>query len=71
MAIAPEQTGVGIRRYFTEARQHPYDTVEWELRDARIQNFKGGFSRNTSVSLGLLLGASQSPLSRIRSTANE
>jgi ribonucleoside-diphosphate reductase alpha chain len=42
MAIAPEQIGIGIRRYFTEAGQHPYDTVEWELRDARIQNYKDG-----------------------------
>ena len=42
MAIAPEQIGIGIRRYFTEPGQHPYDTVEWDLRDARIQNYKDG-----------------------------
>jgi ribonucleotide reductase alpha subunit len=42
MAIAPEQIGIGIRRYFTEPGEHPYDTVEWELRDARIQNYKDG-----------------------------
>jgi ribonucleoside-diphosphate reductase alpha chain len=42
MAIAPEQTGIGIRRHFTESGVHPYDTVEWEIRDARIQNYKDG-----------------------------
>ncbi|MFO7590913.1 MAG: vitamin B12-dependent ribonucleotide reductase [Acidimicrobiia bacterium] len=42
MAIAPEQIGIGIRRYFTQPGVHPYDTVEWEQRDARIQNFKDG-----------------------------
>src|SRR5436305_5986642 len=28
--------GLSIRRYFTSADRHPFDTVEWELRDARI-----------------------------------
>src|SRR5207248_1810219 len=28
--------GLSIRRYFTVAGQHPFDAVEWELRDARI-----------------------------------
>ena len=42
MAMAPEQIGIGIRRYFTQAGVHPYDTVEWEQREARIQNFKDG-----------------------------
>jgi ribonucleoside-diphosphate reductase alpha chain len=42
MAIAPEQIGIGIRRYFTRPGVHPYDTVEWERRDARIQNHKDG-----------------------------
>ena len=42
MAIAPEQIGIGIRRYFTQPGVHPYDTVEWERRDARIQNYKDG-----------------------------
>jgi ribonucleoside-diphosphate reductase alpha chain len=42
MAIAPEQIGIGIRRYFTQPGVHPYDTVEWETRDARIPNFKDG-----------------------------
>ena len=42
MAMAPEQLGIGIRRHFTEPGVHPYDTVEWERRDARIPNFKDG-----------------------------
>jgi len=42
MAIAPEQIGIGIRRYFTRPGEHPYDTVEWERRDARIPNYKDG-----------------------------
>ncbi len=42
MAIAPEQVGIGIRRYFTRPGTHPYDMVEWERRDARIQNYKDG-----------------------------
>jgi ribonucleoside-diphosphate reductase alpha chain len=42
MAMAPEQIGIGIRRHFTEPGVHPYETVEWEQRDARIQNFKDG-----------------------------
>src|SRR5207248_769133 len=28
--------GLSIRRYFTTRGEHPYDQVEWELRDARI-----------------------------------
>ncbi len=42
MAIAPEQLGIGIRRRFTDGVVDPYDTVEWERRDARITNFKDG-----------------------------
>ena len=42
MAMAPEQVGIGIRRHFTRAGEHPYDTVEWERRDARIPNYKSG-----------------------------
>ncbi len=42
MAMAPEQIGIGIRRQFTEPGVHPYDMVEWERRDARIQNYKDG-----------------------------
>src|SRR4051812_14300953 len=42
MAMAPEQVGIGIRRYFTTEGVHPYDEVEWEKRDARITNFRDG-----------------------------
>src|SRR5882757_3330042 len=42
MAMAPQQLGIGIRRHFTTAGQHPYETVEWERRDARIPNYKDG-----------------------------
>ena len=42
MALAPEQTGIGIRRYFTTEGVHPYDEVEWERRDSRITNFQDG-----------------------------
>ena len=42
MAMAPDQVGIGIRRHFTRTGEHPYDTVEWETRDARIPNYKSG-----------------------------
>ncbi|MGZ6979875.1 MAG: vitamin B12-dependent ribonucleotide reductase [Acidimicrobiia bacterium] len=42
MAMAPEQVGIGIRRYFTREGQDPYDTVTWERREARITNYKDG-----------------------------
>ena len=42
MAMAPEQTGIGIRRHFTTEGVHPYDEVRWERRDARITNYRDG-----------------------------
>jgi ribonucleoside-diphosphate reductase alpha chain len=42
MAIAPQRTGIGIRRHFTTEGVHPYDEVVWERRDARITNFRDG-----------------------------
>jgi adenosylcobalamin-dependent ribonucleoside-diphosphate reductase len=42
MAMAPDQVGIGIRRHFTRVGEHPYDSVEWERRDARIPNYKSG-----------------------------
>src|SRR5262245_2753118 len=42
MALAPEQAGIGIRRYFTTAGVRPYDELRWERRDARITNWKDG-----------------------------
>ncbi len=36
--MTPLETGQGltVRRLFTTPEEHPFDTVEWELRDARI-----------------------------------
>jgi ribonucleoside-diphosphate reductase alpha chain len=42
MAIAPERMGIGIRRTFTTAGQDPYETVNWERRDARITHWATG-----------------------------
>lgn len=42
MALASEQTRIGLRRYFTTPGIDPYDTVTWEKRDARISNWKTG-----------------------------
>src|SRR5918994_853484 len=42
MAMAPEQMGIGIRRHFTQPGTHPYDTLEWERREARIPNYRDG-----------------------------
>ncbi len=42
MAIAPQRLGIGIRRYFTTEDRHPYDEVTWDLREARITNFRDG-----------------------------
>ena len=42
MAMAPQQLGIGISRRFTRPGVDPYDTVEWERRDSRIQNYKDG-----------------------------
>jgi ribonucleoside-diphosphate reductase alpha chain len=42
MAMAPEQMGIGIRRHFTQPGTHPYETLEWERREARIPNYRDG-----------------------------
>ena len=42
MAITSQQSGIGLRRHFTTPGVHPYDTVVWERRDARIVNFQDG-----------------------------
>ncbi|MGZ4760254.1 MAG: ribonucleoside-diphosphate reductase, partial [Acidimicrobiales bacterium] len=42
MAMAPEQAGIGIRRFFTTEGTHPFDEVAWERRDARISNYRDG-----------------------------
>jgi ribonucleoside-diphosphate reductase alpha chain len=40
--LAPDQIGIGLRRYYTTAGVDPYETVTWERRDARIANWKSG-----------------------------
>ena len=42
MSIAPDRLAIGIKRHFTTPGVHPYDTVAWERRDARISNWKDG-----------------------------
>ena len=42
MALAPERTGIGLRRTFTTEGVHPYDQVAWERRDSVISNWKTG-----------------------------
>ena len=42
MALAPEQTGLDFRRFFTDEQTHPYDQVTWQRRDARITNYQDG-----------------------------
>ena len=42
MVMAKDEMGIGIRRHFTEPSTDPYDTVEWERREARIPNYKDG-----------------------------
>jgi ribonucleoside-diphosphate reductase alpha chain len=34
--------GLTFKRYFTREGVHPFDEIEWELRDAVIPNFKDG-----------------------------
>ena len=42
MAIAPQRVGIGVRRHFTTEGVHPYEEVRWELREARIVDFRDG-----------------------------
>jgi ribonucleoside-diphosphate reductase alpha chain len=42
MSLAPERSGIGIRRHFTRTGVDPYDDVAWERRDARITNHRDG-----------------------------
>ena len=42
MAIAPQRSGIGIRRHFTTEGVHPYDEVRWERRESRITNYRDG-----------------------------
>ncbi len=42
MTLAPGQTHIGLKRYYSTAGVDPYDTVTWVKRDARISNWKTG-----------------------------
>ena len=41
MALASDRTRIGLCRHFSRADVHPYDEVEWHLRDARITSADG------------------------------
>jgi ribonucleoside-diphosphate reductase alpha chain len=41
-ALTGKGSGLVIKRYFTVPEAHPYDQVEWEVRDAVIANYKEG-----------------------------
>jgi len=40
--VRPETEGLTFKRYFTRDGVHPFDDVEWEVRDAVIPNYKEG-----------------------------
>jgi ribonucleoside-diphosphate reductase alpha chain len=42
MTLMPERGVLGIRRMFTEAGTHPYDSIDWEHRDARLVDHRDG-----------------------------
>ncbi|HEX2784503.1 MAG TPA: vitamin B12-dependent ribonucleotide reductase, partial [Ilumatobacteraceae bacterium] len=42
MSLAPDRLAIGITRHFTSPGTHPYGQVQWERRDARINNWKDG-----------------------------
>src|SRR5271170_5637115 len=42
MAVTEERAQIGVRRYFTEEGRHPYDMFDWELREARISDYRTG-----------------------------
>jgi ribonucleoside-diphosphate reductase alpha chain len=37
-----QNNGLTVKRYFTKPEVHPYDEVQWDIRDAVIPNFKEG-----------------------------
>ena len=41
-ALRVERRGLTVRRYFTTPDTHPYDELEWDVRDAVIPNYKEG-----------------------------
>ncbi|MGZ4791902.1 MAG: vitamin B12-dependent ribonucleotide reductase, partial [Ilumatobacteraceae bacterium] len=42
MSLAPDRLAIEITRHFTSPGTHPYEQVQWERRDARINNWKDG-----------------------------
>ena len=42
MALASDQAVLGIGRRFTEAGLDPFDAVEWDVRDARLTDYRDG-----------------------------
>ena len=42
MSLAPDRLSIGIGRFFTTPGVHPYDEVQWEVRDSRITNWRDG-----------------------------
>ncbi len=37
-----DRSGLKFERFFSRAGEHPYDELEWEIRDAVIQNWRDG-----------------------------
>ncbi|HEY8862060.1 MAG TPA: hypothetical protein VIN37_08260, partial [Candidatus Limnocylindria bacterium] len=44
-----ESSGLRFERYFTRDGQHPYDAIEWELRDAVIPGESGNVFEQKGV----------------------
>lgn len=42
MSLTEPHIGLGLRRVFTTEGVHPYDEIEWGLRDARILDYRDG-----------------------------
>jgi ribonucleoside-diphosphate reductase alpha chain len=40
--VSVKRSGLSFKRYFTKEGVHPFDEVEWEVRDAVIPNYKEG-----------------------------
>jgi len=40
--LGTKPTGLAFRRYFSKDGIHPFDEIEWEIRDAVIPNYKEG-----------------------------
>ena len=42
-----DRAGLSLKRYFTRDGVHPYDELEWELRDAVLTNWRDGTTSTT------------------------